>query len=419
MSPRTRFAAAFAYCCAAVAASVWFLREAFAPSIIGALKSGGGDCVINWLGARAWRKNLDIFSPEGLKWAGLSAFGHAPTTPLWYLPFTPYDIYDLTQIFGHFLIFILLIHMVLVAAELRAPVPLATGLVAFALVMDAQWWVYHVTMIQLSEPIAFLYVLAWICLRRDHEIASGLLIGLACTMKAYAGLLLLLLAVGRRWKGVAAGVAVFAAFFVAASWGFGLACWREYLKMLREIQQQVVGRAHNASLDGILVRAWPARWSHGAWVPRAMLVGTLLSILIIGVMAWAARKPMARKPKLTGIDDAVDLPFALFTVASVWLNPVAWEHYNATLLFPVAVAVFAVWRQRGPARVAWIGATTALVLFVAWLLSINMYSQADATTAAAKRWYEIANWLPWPIMLGLLGALMWRADRLSAAAEPA
>src|SRR3954468_10581387 len=141
MTPRMKLAAAFTYACGAVAASVWFLRDAFIPHLVVTLKSGGGDCVINWLGARAWLERRDVYSAAGLKWAGLNVFGHPPTTPLWYLPFARYDIYDLGQLYGHFLLFMLLIHLVLVAAELRAPVALASGLLAWAMVMDTQWWV--------------------------------------------------------------------------------------------------------------------------------------------------------------------------------------------------------------------------------------------------------------------------------------
>ncbi|MCU1283256.1 MAG: hypothetical protein JWM53_6802 [bacterium] len=415
MTPRRKFAAAFTYACAAVAVSIWFLRDAFVPRLINALKSGGGDCVINWLGARAWREGRDIFSPAGLKWAGLGVFGHPPTTPLWYLPFTPYDIYDLTQLYGHFLLFMLLIHLVLVAAELRAPMALATGLLAWALVMDTQWWVYHVTMLQLSEPIALLYVLAWICLRRDHDVACGILLGLACSMKLYAGLLVLLLLVGRRWRGAVAAIVVYLAFAVAATWGFGVACWREYLPMLRDTQHQVVGSPHNASLQGIIVRAWPKVWWHGDWVSRAMLAASLLAIVLVAAMAWGARKPMAKKTGASGLNEDIDLPFALFSVASVWLNPVAWEHYNVTLLFPLAVAVSTVWRQHGRLRIAWVATITALILFAAWLLSINMYLKNGAATDAT-RWYVTANWLPWPIALIVLGTLIRRRERLSAVA---
>lgn len=416
MSPRTRFAVAFAYTCAAVAASFWFLRDAFVPRLVDALRSGGGDCVINWLGARAWLEHRDIFSAEGLKWAGLSVFGHPPTTPLWYLPFTRFDIFGLTQLYGHLLLFMLLIHLLLVASELRAPAPLATALVAWALVMDAQWWVYHVTMLQLSEPIAFLYVLAWLCLRRNHEVATGIILGLACSMKPYAALLVLLLLVGKRWRGALAAAVVFLGFAIAATWGFGRACWREYLPMMRDTQHHWVGKPSNASLQGIVVRAWPGAWMHGDWVTTAMLVGSLLSVAIMVGLLWVSRRAIAARPVGDGIDEEVDLPFALLSVALVWLNPVVWEHYNVTLLTPIAIALFAVWRQPGRARVAWIAGVTALLVFVAYLLSIDMYEKNHAATPAGARWYVTANWLPWPITLAVLAALLWRRRSLSAAA---
>jgi hypothetical protein len=411
MTPRTKFAGAFVYACAAVAVSVRFLRDAFVPGLVGALRSGGGDCVINWLGARAWLDHRDIYSAAGLKWAGLSVFGHPPTTPLWYLPFTIYDIYGLTQVYGHLLLFMLLIHLALVAAELRAPVAMASALLVWAAVMDTQWWVYHVTMLQLSEPIALLYVLAWLLLRRNHEIGSGILLGLACTIKLYAGLLVLMLLVGKRWRGALAAAAVYLVFVVAATWRFGLACWREFLPMMQNIQRGVVGRSSNASIHGIIVRVWP--WS----LSSAMLVATLVTIAAIAGLCWFTRRSLVAAAKSPPIDDGIDLPFALFSVASVWLNPVAWEHYNVTLLAPMAVALFAVWRQPGRSHIVWIVACTALLLFVAYLLSINMYSKNAAKTPGMVRWYITANWLPWPIVLGVLGALLWRRQRLSAGAS--
>jgi hypothetical protein len=140
-------------------------------------------------------------------------------------------------------------------------------------------------------------------------------------------------------------------------------------------------------------------------------------------MAWAVRGWAVRKPAVGGIDEDGDLPFAIFSVASVWLNPVAWEHYNATLLFPVALVLFTAWRQAGRHRIAWGAAMTAVVLFVAWLLSLNMYLKNSATTNGAVRWYVTANWLPWPLTLLALGALWWRRERepttAGAGARPA
>src|SRR5438445_2097953 len=147
---------------------------------------------MNWLRTRVVQRGIAVYCHAGLRWALLPSFGHPPTTPLWYLPFTAYGIFELNQVYGHLLMIMLLVHCVLLASELRAPVALVTGLFAYALVSDTSWWANHVAMIQISEPIAFLYLVAWMMLRRDHEIVAGVLIGLALTLKLYAGLLIIM-----------------------------------------------------------------------------------------------------------------------------------------------------------------------------------------------------------------------------------
>ena len=43
--------------------------ERLTSDIVAALKTGFGDCVMNWLGARAWQRGIDVYSAEGLRWA--------------------------------------------------------------------------------------------------------------------------------------------------------------------------------------------------------------------------------------------------------------------------------------------------------------------------------------------------------------
>jgi glycosyl transferase family 87 len=418
---RARFVAATAYGTAAVVVAFLLLRDAFATKIDAALRFGTGDCVINWLGARAWERGIDVYSPRGLAWAQLPSFGHPPTTPLWYLPFTAYGIFELNQVYGQLLLLLLLIHVVLVAAELRAPLPLLTALVAFALVCDTSFWANHVAMIQISEPIAFLYVLAWIFLRRDHEITSGVMIGLALTLKLYAGLLVVMLLVGRRWRGAIAAGVVYLVFAVAATWRFGFACWREFVAMLPATQNHWTGHIRNAGLQGIVQRWWyPACGDRGPVLGRATALATLLSLLLVAAIAWSTRRALLRKSPPVPVDDSVDLPFAMFSTASAWLNPVVWEHYAVTLILPIGVALFAAWRTRSR---AWALGVTAVLIAVALMLGIDIHDKArlqEALPATHLRMhlYEVANWLPWPLTLTTLGALSWRRSNVAAGAPP-
>lgn len=415
---RARSAAAFAYGIAAVATAFLLLRHAFAARLVAAMRFGFGDDVICWLGARAWERGIDIYSPAGLQWAQLPSLGQMPTATLWYLPFTGYEIFQLNAVYGQFLLLLLLCHLVLVATELRAPVPLATALLGYALVCDTSWWANHVAMIQISETIALLYVLAWIFLRRDHEIAAGVGIGLAMTLKPFGALLVIMLLVGRRWRGAVAAAAVFVVFAAAASWRFGLACWREWLAMMPATENQWMAHIRNASLQGIVLRWWwPACGPRGPLRHGATALALLLSLAIVAAIAWSARRSLARKSPTPAIDDAIDLPFALFATASAWLNPYVWEHYDVLLVLPMGIALFAAWRA--PTRV-WTTAVTALLVAVALLLSVDMWqkTQLQQTLPAAHRLmhlYEVANWLPWPLTLAALGALAWRRARLRPA----
>jgi hypothetical protein len=420
-TPRLRFSAACAWGVVALGTAFWLLRDAIADKLLWALRQGDGDCVVNWLAARAFERGINPYSPDGLRWAGLRDLGHPPTTSLWYLPFTSYGIYDLNQVFGLLLILLLLVHFVLLAAELRAPVPLATALLGYALVMDTSWWREHVHMIQVSEPIAFLYLVAWIFLRRNHEIACGVVLGLALSIKPYAGLLVIMLLVGRRWAGAIAAAATWAVLALVVTVRFGFACWRQFLAMLPATQAFWTAHIRNASVQGIVARAWPTHAGAPPPLWAVALVAALVGVALVAVLAMATRGPLARKEPAPPIDDAIDLPFALFAVASAWLNPVVWEHYDVTLIQPIGVALFAAWRLDGRNRRAWAAAVTLALVAVALLLSIDMNTKSQlriATTAhdrARLHAYEVANWLPWPLMLAVGGALLWRRGRSSPA----
>jgi hypothetical protein len=402
ISERGRFVLACAWGVVAVVIAVWRLRDAIFGKLAWALHQGDGDCIVNWLAARAFVRGLDPYSSDGLRWAGLSSLGHPPTTALWYLPFTDYGVFDLTMVVGVLLILLLLVHFVLLAAELRAPVPIATALLGYALVMDTSWWRDHVRMIQVSEPIAFAYLVAWIFWRRNHEIACGVAIGVAMTLKPYAGLMLLMLLWGRRWSGALAAVATYAVAALVVTARFGLACWREFLVMLPATQAYWTAHVRNASLQGIIARGFS-----GAAPPslgKVALLTALVSMALVAAIAWLTRGALARKRPAPPIDDAIDLPFALFAVASAWLNPVVWEHYDVTLIQPMGVALFAAWRGRARAWPAWAVAATATLVAVALLLSIDMSLKLHTR----GRFYEVANWLEWPLVLGLLAALHGR-----------
>jgi hypothetical protein len=271
--------------------------------------------------------------------------------------------------------------------------------------MDTTWWPYHVANIQLSEPIALLYVLAWMLLRRRHALTAGIAIGLAMTLKPYAALLLVLLVVVRQPRAIVAALLTWMAAAALATWRFGFACWREFVAALPATQARWTASAHNASLQGIVARWWRPSCGVSRAVPSvATLVWIALGVLVVALLAWLSRRPRATAAPDT-VDDSIDLPFALFVVASAWLNPVVWEHYLVTLLQPLAIAAAETVRLARQRRRLAIGFGLALALALVIVLGLDMAGVDHPPTHSALHYHEVLNWLPWPLTLATLTGL--------------
>jgi hypothetical protein len=106
---------------------------------------------------------------------------------------------------------ILPIHIYLTAKELKFPAPVATAFVTAAAVSTTMWMHYNFTVVQTSELIAFLYVLAWRDLRHRMDVRAGLLIGFAMTLKLFPGLMIFMLLAARRFRAFLVASSVFLA----------------------------------------------------------------------------------------------------------------------------------------------------------------------------------------------------------------
>ena len=312
----------------------------------------------------------------------------------------------------------LLVHFVLVARALRAPVAIVTALLGYALVMDSSWWQDHIAMVQLSEPIAFAYVVTWLLLRRRHDVAAGIALGVAIALKPYAALMLVPLVVWRRWPAACAAVAIYLAAAATVTWRFGARAWSEYAAMVPAAQAGWTAHIRNASLHGIVARLWRPACGAGGTPPRvALALAALAALALVALLAWHARLRPA--PGDGAVDADIDLPFAAFTVASAWLNPVTWEHYDVTLVLPMAVALAYAWRATPR---PWAIATTVVLAVVALLLAINMRAKLHVATDwphhrhLMLHFFEVANWLPWPLVLATCVAL--ERHRRSARVRP-
>jgi Glycosyltransferase family 87 len=393
--------------------SAQWLLPALQNHVAPAINAWDGDGDVDWIAAKTWRV-YNPFSPEGQKRAGVEAYGigHPPTTTFWFLPFRSMDPRQLHQVSGLIVLGLLLLHLYLTALQLRAPLPLIALLWAVSFVLVQRWMYWHLQMVQLGEPIAFLYLLSWLFLRQGREWEGGAAIGLAGTLKLFPGVMFAFLALTRRWKALGVAVATWGAVAVYMTIGFGeWACWPQYFARQPLIANTWMHHIRNSSLFGIVQRWWnPACFPHTGVVPVAKWLAVLISLAILAGLWWISRREAARP-------ETIDAPFAAFAVASVFLNVWVWEHYYVLVLTPLAVAAAQLrdLHLRGM-RWWWTALGAATVYLVLWTMDIDPELKShpaihDQYVHLRMHLYEIANWIPWVATLILLAALIVAADR--------
>jgi hypothetical protein len=205
-------------------------------------------------------------------------------------------------------------------AGTSAPVLLA----AIAIVLPAQTNFEHQNMNALL--LAVTGAGAW-GLQSGRPIRGGVLIGVAAALKAFPGLLIVYLAIRRKWTACFAAGACAAALTIVPGLRYGAAgsvpLVRAWLGVNADGGWPV--RLQNQSIYAAIHRAAPA--------DLAALLVVIATVLIVGVMVGVALTRPAGSP-VTGRE------LGLALAVSVLVSPIAWDHYWV-LMFPLFVALAA------------------------------------------------------------------------------
>jgi hypothetical protein len=406
MSLRTRRFGLGLYAVAGALVTLLLLLHAI-PLMVEAWRQYPYDGKVDWIAARAFWDGRNPYSPAELHRLKLDGLGHPPTTSFWWLPFAGYPLSQISPIVGLVIVFATLAMYFMLADELDWPLPPLSALLLFAVVMSTGWMSYHLGIVQASGFIAFLYFLAWYCLRRGETVAAGVLLGCACTFKLFPGLMVLMLLLARRWRAVFAAVATYLVVATVMTARFGLVSWWQYISTEKVITDYWIGNIHNASIFGVTLRVLvPACWGTIKSQPACTVVAIAISGAL-GYIAWGlSRRSLA--------EGRFDLPFVLFATLSVFTNPFTFEHYFALLIFPVAaVATAAVRAGRLGMPRRELVLVTALIVVVMVLLTFD-YRWTSALTwrqHRAKHALELANWVHMPMLFAACAALIVWSDR--------
>jgi hypothetical protein len=378
------------------------------------------DALADWKGARLLLQGKSPYTKEGLALMGQDSMGHPPTTPFWYLPLADFDKSVAAQVSSGLTLVLLLLQAILCARALRFPVPLAIGLLASSAVFSTAWFKYHYDVVQYSGLIAFLYVLAWLFLRRGRDLQAGGLLGAALTLKLFPGLLLVFLVLARRFRAFFAAVACYLAVALVMTRAYGFGSWAEFFRQQGKISDDWLGVLQNSSLPGLIVRLiTPACVAKGHPSRAATALSIAVSLVLVALAAWSSRHQLAdardRDPR------AIDLPFALFVLLSAFLNAWAWEHYFVLTiqpLFVLAATFCGTWwatlkrwciEDCSTGRLQFVSAVALLGIACVSLTILALNADCHERDALLSLWFkyhsgfyhrhmhwlEVANFAPW------------------------
>jgi hypothetical protein len=403
------------------------------------------DALQDWRGARLYLQDQSPYTRKGLAKIHASTFGHPPTTPFWFIPLAHFDKEVAAELTGIALWFMLLIHLYICAREVRFPAPVVLAILIFSWALTTEGMVLHWHLVQLSEPIALLLVVCWSYLRRDKQLPAGIALGIAATLKPFPGVIMLLLLLARRWRAFLSASATVALVSAIMTFTFGLASWKLFLTQQGPTAHHWMGSVRNASLQGIVLRLFsPICQSRVYPSTKTSIVAACVSLVLLVIAALVSR-PALKQNLAQPNAHAIDLPFALFTVLAVFVNPWVWEHYWVLLIQPAFVVAngfyhplreaFRDWLdEQGSLRplafralnfalgAAGIWATVGLIgtqAIRAERLQTLWFSTRDPWAHRQLHLYEVFSSLPWGLMLLLCLYGVWTTGRVSKRAASA
>lgn len=175
--------------------------------------------------------------------------------------------------------------------------------------------------LNISPVLLALTLAAALDLEAKRDVRAGVWIGLATALKAFPGLLLLYLALGRRWRALVAGVSTALGVTVLALLPYGVR--RVPPLLLQWVNLALAGgwvvHVGNQSLAAMVGRA-------GATASVALFAS--LSLVVLAGVVVRLRVHEAR------VFDEV----GLVLLVSVLVSPIAWSHYY-TLMLPAWMTV--------------------------------------------------------------------------------
>lgn len=297
---------------------------------------------------------------------------HPPSVAVWFLPLGCLSYSQSSQVWSLFTLVFLFAQVWIIWRTLNLHFAPYWLLLLVGVLLSWQPVQRHITLGQLSIPIAFLLTVAWALLRREKDIGAGIVVGLACLIKLWPALLLLYFILRRRWWALVAMISTIIGGYLItlAIAGFD-DIWLYFIVMTRQDVQEYAAFPTNLSLLGVFSRlftngGWFMPLAHIPWL--ANLLTAVASLILLALLAYNTWHLPARQA-------GEDLAYSLNLGAMLLLSPLTGNHAFPLLLLPFGVGLSSL-QQRTNQRYLylWLGAFLMLSLPdggpVRWLVKI-------------------------------------------------
>ena len=215
------------------------------------------DGFVDWTSAQSFWAHENPYDATVMLRHDIARFGgvgHPPTTAFWFLPFAALSLNGMSTSLGIIVLGMLFVQLFIICRELGLPRPLLFASTWYALTVPAPWFFWHISLAQVSVPIAFFVVIGWYCLRHGRDVSAGVSLGLAASFKLFPGVLMLFLLVTGRVRAFLASVIAFGTVAALMTARFGADAWFMFFVQQREIGRQWIGHIRNRSFHGIVLR---------------------------------------------------------------------------------------------------------------------------------------------------------------------
>jgi hypothetical protein len=334
------------------------------------------DFVQEYLLSRALLDRLDLYAPRGT----LASHYGLPEIPLSYLPtphpppmaivFLPAALTDYPRSASVWLgieVGLLATAMWLLLRSVRAHLPPAAVIALTLSLLPLYPFRSDLSEGQLMVLLLVLLTGAWLALRSNRPVLAGALVGLAVLVKFVPWPLLLLFAVRREWRALAAGLLSIALGYLVTLIAVGPTTILHYFtQALPANNYDDAIRMSNFSVWSIGARLFegigtpdkPGGVTGAALVYSPvlarMVTPVIPSLVLMAGLVWAGRRV------------ALDRAFGVMVAVSILLSPIVWQNYFLLAALPAAEVIASMVRTSAVRMWAALCVVSLVLLSVPW-----------------------------------------------------